>query len=300
MGIPLITVLTPSYNRAHTLGALSDSLLAQSESDFEWLVVDDGSTDGTEALMERLAPQWESRLRYVKKNNGGKHRALNIGIALARGAWQFIVDSDDRLPPGSLAAIKALMPSAAADDIVGIMGLRVDPSGAVIGESLPLRASPVDTASLAFVYGVRGDKAEVFKSAILRRYPFPEIEGERFLTESVAWHRMARDGYKFALTNEPLYICEYLAGGLSDKSLELRLKNPIGNELYYREAIELPFPAWRLLREGVNYCRFLWHDRNVAQGFKALSPRRRLLAALCLPLGWAAFILDKLRLSKKG
>ncbi len=298
--MPLLTVLTPSYNRAHTLEALSDSLLAQSESDFEWLVVDDGSTDGTASLMERLATNWGARLRYVKKDNGGKHRALNHGIALARGAWQFIVDSDDLLPPSSLASIKALMPRAAASDIVGIMGLRVDTRGAVIGESLPLRASPIDTASLAFLHGVRGDKAEVFKSEILRRYPFPEFEGERFLTESVVWHRMARDGYKFALTNEPLYICEYLAGGLSDKSLELRLKNPVGNLLYYREALELPFPAWRLLREGVNYARFLWHGKEIARGIRALSPRRRFLAALCLPAGWLASRLDLLRLGKKG
>jgi glycosyltransferase involved in cell wall biosynthesis len=298
--MPLFTVLTPTYNRAHTLEALSASLLAQSEGDFEWLVVDDGSTDSTPLLLERLAPLWGARLRYVKKENGGKHRALNYGIGLARGAWVFIVDSDDQLPPGSLSAIKALVPSAASDDVVGIMGVRVDPAGRVIGESLPLQASPADSASLTFIYGIRGDKAEVFKSDVLRLYPFPEIEGERFLTEAVVWHRMARDGYKFVLTNEPLYICEYLAGGLSDKSLELRLKNPIGNELYYREALELPFPPWRLLREGINYTRFLWHDKNRQKDLKALSPQKRILAALCLPAGWLACRLDTLRLYKKG
>lgn len=297
--MPAFTVLTPTYNRAHTLPALAASLLAQEDQDYEWLLADDGSSDGTEALARGLEPRFNGRLRYYRWENGGKHRALNRAAPLARGAFTLIVDSDDTLPPRSLASYRPYLAQAAGPGMAGVMALRQDPEGRVIGEELPLTASPADTAALAYRYGVRGDKAELFRTEVLVRYPFPEFEGERFLTEAVAWNRMARDGLKFVLSNERAYTCEYLAGGLSDRSLELRLKNPRGNLLYYRECLELPFPARLLWREGINYARFSWHEGRPLGALAGLSPKAAALAALCLPAGAAAAALDRARLAAK-
>ena len=92
-----ITVFTPSFNRAHLLSRLYDSLLKQTTNDFEWLIVDDGSTDDTETKVEEFINKGELPIRYYKQQNGGKHRAINTGVQLASGELFFIVDSDDGL-----------------------------------------------------------------------------------------------------------------------------------------------------------------------------------------------------------
>ena len=93
----LITVFTPTYNRGYTLENLFNSLLVQTNKNFEWLIVDDGSTDNTEDLVNRFKDVSSFKIRYIKKKNGGKHTAINCGVNLAEGFLFFIVDSDDQL-----------------------------------------------------------------------------------------------------------------------------------------------------------------------------------------------------------
>lgn len=291
---PLLTILTPTYNRAYCLGALRASLAAQEFRDFEWLVVDDGSTDGTLELLASWAADGGLAPRTITGRNGGKHRALNRGVPEARGRWTFIVDSDDQLPPGALAAAAAAIPEAEADAAIGgIMGLRVRPDGSLIGERLPAGVRAMDAAALTFTAGLRGDKAELFKTEVLRAFPFPELEGEKFLTECVVWFRIARAGYKLLLLDEPIYVCDYREDGLSAKSLSLRLRNPKGTLLFYREELALGFPRRALFREAANYVRFAIHAGRFGEALRELEPRGRRLAILAAPLGLAAAILDR-------
>lgn len=294
---PLFTILTPTYNRARTLPALKASLDGQTFRGFEWLIVDDGSTDETSALLDSWIGSTAYALRVLRAANGGKHRALNRGIPEALGRWIFIVDSDDWLPPDGLEKIAALAPEAEADErIGGIMGFRVDPGGRKIGEDFPPGLRSRDAAALTFVDGLRGDKAEVFKAEVLRRFPFPEFPGEKFITECVVWFRIAAAGYELLLLRENIYICEYRADGLSAKSLELRLANPCGTLLFYAEELALPYSFAALLREAANYVRFsLLCGRRCAAKPAKLSARGRVLAALAAPLGLAAACLDALR-----
>lgn len=294
---PLITVLTPTYNRARTLPALKASLEAQAFRDFEWLVVDDGSTDGTHELVASWA-DGRLALRAIRTENGGKHRALNRGIPEALGRWTFIVDSDDRLPPGALATVAAAIPAADVDPATGgIMGLRVRPDGSLIGERLPAGVRAMDAAALTFTAGLRGDKAELFKTEVLRAFPFPELEGEKFLTECVVWFRIARAGYKLLLLDEPIYVCDYQDDGLSARSLSLRLRNPKGTLLFYREELALDFPGRALFREAANYARFAIHAGRFGSSLRELEPRGRRLAILAAPLGLAAAIVDRMKVA---
>lgn len=297
---PRITILTATYNRAHTLQALAESLSAQSYRDFEWIVVDDGSTDDSARVLAGIAARGALPLRIITTPNGGKHRALNRGIPEARGEWTYIVDSDDRLPAEALRRIAELADEArGAERLCGIMGLKAEFDGTIVGGLLPENTGPVDTASLTFVWDVRGDKAEVFLTEVLKRYPFPEFEGERFITECVVWFRMAKDGYRFLLTNEVLYLCEYRDDGLSAKSLELRKRNPRGTLLFYSEELALDYPARKLLREAANLVRFAIHTRRLGATFGALPARGRRLALAALPLGAIAWVRDALLPSGK-
>lgn len=294
---PLFTVLTATYNRAATLPALKVSLDAQSFGDFEWLIVDDGSVDGTAALLDSWAGSTAYVMRALRTANGGKHRALNRGIPEARGRWIFIVDSDDWLPLDALAKIARMVPEADADpNIGGIMGLKFDSGGRLVGEEFPAALHRRDAATLTFVDGLRGDKAEVFKADVMRRFPFPEFPGEKFLTECVVWFRIAAAGFDLLILRENIYICEYREDGLSAKSLDLRLANPCGTLLFYAEELALPYPFAALYREAANYVRFsLLCGSRCWMKPPQLSSRARFLAMLAAPIGCLAACADLVR-----
>jgi len=250
-----VTVLTPTWNRAHTLPALKESLEAQTSRDFEWLVVDDGSTDSTAALLASWEGRTDFPFRYMRTENGGKHRALNRGVPEARGEAIFIVDSDDRLPPRAVALIAAAWPEARADaSLAGLVGYRASGRGLRMGPEFPAGLRQASSLDLAWHHGMRADKAEVFKASVLRDFPFPEIEGESFLTEAVVWNRIAKS-QGLLLVREILYSCDYLADGLSAKSLELRLRNPRGARLYYDELMRAEVPMAARLRARINRAR---------------------------------------------
>ncbi len=293
------TILTPTFNRAHTLPALKASLDTQTFRDFEWLVVDDESMDGTADLFAGWTAKSAYPIRILRCENGGKHRALNRGIPECRGRWIFIVDSDDQLPVEALAKIAALMPEAEADpSIGGIMGFRQDSKGRRIGEDFPPNLLRRDAATLTFIDGLRGDKAEVFKASVLRRFPFPELQGEKFITECVVWFRIARAGFDLLLLRDAIYTCEYQEDGLSARSFELRLKNPEGTLLFYSEEIALPYPIHSLYREAANFVRFWLLSRGRrASPRQALNPKAKFLIAIASPAGLLAAMIDVARLA---
>ncbi len=283
---PRITVFTATYNRAPTLPALAASLSAQIFQDFEWIVVDDGSIDDTSEVLAKIVASGNIRLRVISVSNGGKHRAINLGVAEARAPWFFIVDSDDRLPPSALAVIAQSIPLAEAEERCGgIMGLKADFSQAVVGERLPENLAFADSLELTYKYDIRGDKAEVFKTSILRDFPFPAFPGEKHLTECVVWYRIARAGWKLLLTNEVLYEADYQGDGLSSRSLELRIRDIEGTLLFYREELEGGLPLLGMLRESSNYVRFCLHARRLRQLLSAPGRLALPFVLAALPAG---------------
>ena len=121
----MITVFTPTYNRAYTLGDLYESLMAQSCFDFEWLIVDDGSTDNTEELVKNWLDNGRFEVRYIKKPNGGKPSAINCGLEHARGEYFWIIDSDDTATPDGVETCIKWMKSLPKDQkFAGVGGLR--------------------------------------------------------------------------------------------------------------------------------------------------------------------------------
>ena len=241
----LITIFTPTYNRKVLIERLYQSLLQQTQKNFEWVVVDDGSTDNTEKYFsDLLIKQQPFPIRYIKQENGGKHRAINNGVRNAAGELFFIVDSDDYLTENAIEKINQWV--ATLDNShkwAGIAGLRGFSKNKVIGqhnEALYTDAKNNERRK----YNLLGDKAEIYFTNVLKQHPFPEIPGENFISEEIVWNAIARDGYYIRWFNEIIYICNYLDGGLTKDNSKDK-NNPKGRLLWAKGQLETFPNSWR-------------------------------------------------------
>lgn len=239
-----ITVFTPAYNRGYIIGELYRSLRQQTFTSFEWLVIDDGSTDRTKDLFDEWVTESNPfPIRYYKVENGGKHRAINKAVELARGEMFFIVDSDDHLTEDALESIAAWEAGLPESGFCGVAGNRGKHRNDYWGTTF--QGEYVDATSLERKqYRITGDKAEVFYTRILRAYKFDEIEGEKFITEATVWDRIAHDGYKLRWFNQTIYISEYLEDGLTNSMKEVFARNPIGTAIYIKQQIKFYKYNW--------------------------------------------------------
>lgn len=236
----LITVFTPTYNRAYTLGDLYHSLLLQTNFHFEWLIIDDGSTDNTEEIVESfLKTENPFPIRYYKKANGGKHTAINKGTQLANGYLFFIVDSDDRLTPNAIEKLFSWEQSIEdKSKFAGVSGNKGDFEGNLLGTTFP--GYSIDATNLERQEkNILGDKAEAYYTQVLRDFPFPVISGESFMTESVVWDRIGAAGLKIRWVNEVIYLAEHRADGLIAQGDMRYANNPKGYALSVLQTIDI-------------------------------------------------------------
>ena len=252
----LITVFTPTYNRAHLLPRLFESLQRQTFRDFEWLVVDDGSTDETENLPFFKEEHEDFPIRYIRQENGGKHRAINRGVKEAEGELFFIADSDDMLTEDALqAVVKQYQHIQGKESFCGVCGLDMAPSGRLIGSGLPQSVIDCSSIVLRNKYHVTGDLKEVFRTEVLREFPFPEMSDERFCPEALIWNRIAQK-YLFRYFNYPIYIAEYQPEGLTDRIVRIRMESPVASMMTYAEMLGYDIPLREKVKSAINYWRF--------------------------------------------
>lgn len=241
-----LTIITPTYNRAALLPKLYESLLRQTNSDFTWLVVDDGSGDGTDELMERYRQENKIGISYERQPNAGKHTALNRGIAGIESELTFIVDSDDYLPENAVETILFYHGKYKnTPNLCGYSFLRCHGDGRVNTAYFP-EDEKIDTYLHVRINGkIGGDKAEVFFTDILKKYPFPVFAGEKYMPEDVVWMRMSGP-YQMVHINKNVYVCDYLEGGLTNTGRRMKIHSPKGMALrskIYLEDSETCFPV---------------------------------------------------------
>lgn len=230
-----VTVFTPTYNRAYIIENLYNSLKRQSSFDFEWLVVDDGSNDNTEKLFSKWVENENSfKIRYYRKENGGKHTAINKGLKLADGKLFFTVDSDDYLTDDAIEKIISWEAELPKDKkycgLAGNLGTAQNVTPNTLFES-----EYIDGNALNRYQQVDGERALVFYTDIHRKYMYPIFENEKFMTEAVAWNRMANDGYLIRFYNDIIWIYEYMADGLTKAGKSVFVNNPMGYGLWLKE-----------------------------------------------------------------
>lgn len=288
----MITVFTPTYNRSYIIRNLYNSLCLQSYSDFEWLIVDDGSTDDTEILINSFINSNKINIRYIKQDNGGKHRALNRGVCEAKGELFFIVDSDDYILENALERIVDQYESIMyKKDFAGLCGLKCFPDGKTVRKCENFNILDCTSLDFRYKYHHSGDMAEVFKTDILRLYPFPDFENENFCAESLIWNRIAQK-YKLRYFYENIYICDYLEDGLSFSSVKNRMKSPTYAMCNYAELSKMDIPFCIKLKSYVNFWRFAFCSKwNLITKIKKIG----FISICLLPIGFLFHLVDMKR-----
>lgn len=226
-----VTVFTPTYNRGYIIHNLYESLKRQTNKNFEWIVIDDGSLDNTETLFkEWLFENKGFEIKYYKVENGGKHRAINKAVDMASAESFFIVDSDDYLVDEAIEKVIEWFETIKDNNsFAGISGLRGITKKQPIGGWGNFESYYIDITNLERKkYGLLKDKAEVYKTSILKKYRFPEYHGENFISENVVWNSIARDGYRLRWYKKIIYICHYQEDGLTKKGYIKQIDNPVG------------------------------------------------------------------------
>lgn len=290
----MISIVTATYNRAHLLPRLYQSLKSQENKDFEWVVIDDGSVDNTESLIMEFMGENLININYIKKNNGGKHTALNMGIQIAKYDYIFFVDSDDFLPVKSVKIIKdkinLIKDHSDYAYIAGVCGLIADFKGNLIGTRLDQDVI-CNYITYRYKYKVLGDKAEIFKKAVLLDFLFPTFDDEKFCPEALIWNRIS-EKYTMFFFNEVVYFREYLDGGLTSKIVEIRKKSPKATLLYYYEFVQLDLGVYFNFRGCLNFWRF-YYLSDAQLDLKSINCPTGFVSMICR---FIIFILYKLGL----
>ena len=249
---PLISVVTAVYNRKEKLFELYQSLEKQTNKNFEWIVVDDGSTDGVGEMIKDLAPDFT--LRFFKQENKGKHVAVNFAVNLIDTKLTFIVDSDDILTPDAIETIYRYYEKyPPTNELCGYSFLRCFPDEKINGklfDEYELIASYIETRINKD--DTNSDKAEVFFTERLREFPFPEISGEKFISESTVWIEMAKK-YKMVHVNKVIYTGEYLPDGLTYRGRVKSVKSPVGRMIRAEKFMDADLKLKYRLKAAIEY-----------------------------------------------
>lgn len=268
-----ITVFTPAYNRANTLPRLYESLLAQSSYDFEWLIIDDGSTDDTENVIGQFTAPFD--IRYIKKGNGGKHTAYNRALTEARGDYFLCVDSDDTLAKDAIGKL-----CAKVEPGIGLCAYKSDFNGNLLGDIFPNDITTASTFDLSNKLGCHGEYTFIYPTELARKVMFPVFPVERFVTESVIYDRLD-ECCDVKLLPEVITICEYQPDGYSASTNKLMRDNPAGYCLYFMQRIDLTMGRERIIFAGKYHCFAMMAGKNRS----VYSGKHRALVALFKPLG---------------
>jgi glycosyltransferase involved in cell wall biosynthesis len=286
----LITVFTPTYNRAHTLNDLYDSLCNQSQKGFEWLIIDDGSTDNTRDHIEKWIIENKLSIRYYYIANGGKMRAHNKAVKKCKTELFFCVDSDDMLTQNAIELIAKTWQSNSKNNISGIVGYK---------SFIPANQSRSDEfrtndnlTKLRTLYqnGFKGETSLIFRTSILAENLFPEIPGEKFITEEYVYN-IIDDKYYLITLKETLTLCRYLDDGYSKNTMELKKDNPKGWAMYHNQKLKYCINTKCLILNTLNY---ISHSFIAKNAHIISSSNKKFITLLLMPLGYLVAIRRKL------
>lgn len=252
----MITIFTPTYNRKSTLNRLYVSLCNQSNKNFEWLMVDDGSQDETKKWVKSIEKNAPFKIKYIYQKNSGKHVAINTGVSHSDNNWFLILDSDDVLTSDAVSTMLADIEYYNNHiNLVSFCYRKGYLNGEVVGLDLAsspelLISNPTNAGKL-FI----GDLVYLFKTDALAKFPFPVIENESFVPELYIWNKVSDLGDIYFFGKKIIYLCEYLPDGYSFNFKKNLKENPVGFSIHYFSQISREKSLKGKLKNIIRYCQ---------------------------------------------
>lgn len=293
----LLTIFTPTFNRKETIGRTYESIKelqpVNGGGKIEWIIVDDGSTDGTAVLGKQWCDENKLSIRYYKQPNQGKHVAMNFAAQYARGKFWLTIDSDDTILPDALHKYMKVwnsIPENERGDFCGISARCIDSNGNVVGDKLPYQPMDVSFTELRMKYRIEGEMLEMFRVDVLKQYPFPEYDSRmRFCPEAIAWFEMAKK-YKLRVVDEAVrtYYYDASVSIMRERSVKRSAANYYLWLYFVNNLSQYIFSnPMKIVKAyvGVNMDGFV-SGRKMFSILEDILGWRKIPALLAMPLGW--------------
>jgi glycosyltransferase involved in cell wall biosynthesis len=283
----LLTVFTPTYNRAFCLENCYKSLLRQTCKNFVWLIIDDGSTDGTKKLVDSWVVKNLMEIKYHWQENQGMHGAHNTAYGLIHTELNVCIDSDDYMPDIAVEKIVFFWRKYGSNKFSGIIGLDSFGDNKVIGTKLPESLKSSTLFDLYNKHSVIGDKKLVYRTELTRKYPYPIFRNEKYVGLDYKYFMLDKQ-YEMLLFNEVLCKVEYLPDGSSQNMFNQYRKNPKGFAFYRKELMQLPFANISFkFRQAIHYVSSSFIIKNWR--FLRETPIKS-LTFLAIPFGFILYL----------
>ena len=282
-----LTVFTPLYNRTEFLPRIFDSLMSQKYKDFEWLIIDDGSVNDSEHVIKELEKTADFCIRYIIKENGGKHTAHNLAVKEAFGEWFVCLDSDDILAEDALTCFYKTAEKTGFDILTAY---KQTFEGKLLCDKLSLDDNGKGIYTL--LNDKHGEYVFFFKTALIKKFPYPVFDNEKFSSECIVYDRLEIEGYCTGVIDGIVQNCEYQEEGLSNNFRKLLVKNPCCFQTVHMQRIDLARTFKQRFVHGIKYCAF-----RILNNFKASSydGKHKFTVFCAYPLGILAAIYYKIR-----
>lgn len=282
-----LTIFTPTYNRAHTLIRTYESLCRQTCNDFEWLIIDDGSTDNTREIVTQWIKDANFKINYIYQDNQGMHGAHNTAYKNILTELNICIDSDDYMPNDAVESIITFWEDNKSGKYAGIIGLDQRENGSIIGTSFPYNLKEI-TLQGFYANGGKGDKKLVYRTDVIKRYPeYPIFEGERYVGLAYKYMLIDQD-YKMLTLNKPLVTVEYQTDGSSNMMWKQYWNNPNGFAFFRKTEMVVAPTIKRRFISCIHYVSSSIISKN--KEFISESPKKIMTLLATIP-GVALYLL---------
>ena len=289
----MLTIFTPAYNRAHTIGRTYESLCRQTCKDFEWLVIDDGSTDNTKELVAGWMKEDKISIRYIYQENQGMHGAHNTAYKNIHTELNTCIDSDDWMPDDAVEKIVSTWKKEGNLNLSGLVGLDIIEDGSVIGTRFPEDRKTIKVGKF-YEEGGRGDKKLVYRTDIINSVPdYPIFEGERYLGLAYKY-LLVEEKYEMLVVNHPLVVVDYQQDGSSYSMYRQYWNNPNGWMFYRKFEMDHAYSYKRKLKLSVHYIASCIRAKRV---WSILDNSQPILTLILLPVGVAFYYYTKYKVT---
>jgi Glycosyl transferase family 2 len=302
----LFTVFTPTYNRAHTLHRVYESLASQTFMDFEWLIVDDGSSDETKDQVEKWQKENLFPLKYIYQDNQGKHIASNRGVTEAKGELFLTLDSDDACVAVALERFKYHWDSIPLEQKSGFSAVTClcqDENGNIVGSKFPFEPTDSDSLEIRYRFKVKGEKWGFQTTKVMKKFPFPEVSGCSHVPEDIVWSAISRK-YKTRFVNESLRIYWTGQDQVTKQKVSAHFISKVSSSqaLYHQEVLNKELSYFKIapihfIKSAIHFARFSFHAKQgMSTQFNSLDVfGGKILWLLTCLIGYSVYIKDSLK-----